>query len=297
MLVNAPNLQNLRVGFQSSFQGALGMADISYQRLATVVNSSTAQERYGWIGKMPSMREWLGPRVIQNVAEFDYSIKNKDYEMTVGVERNDIEDDNLGNYASLFEEMGQSAGAAPNQAVYNLLKQGFTTNCYDGQPFFNTSHPYTDESGVTQYSANTDNGAGTPWFLLCTKRVLKPMIFQSRKKPQFVSKDKTTDDNVFFQKEFIYGVDGRWNAGFGLWQLAWGSKQPLTPANYAIARAAIGNFKGEGGRPLGLAPDLLVVPPTLESDARKIVNSEYGTGGITNEWKGTAELMMTAWLA
>ena len=61
------------------------------------------------------------------------------------------------------------------------------------------------------------------WFLLSTKRPVKPFIFQNRRKPQLVSKDKFGDDNVFFKKEYVYGVDSRCNAGYGLWQLAFGS--------------------------------------------------------------------------
>ena len=63
------------------------------------------------------------------------------------------------------------------------------------------------------------------------------------------------------------------------------------------ARAAISGMKGDNGRPLGLMPNLLVVPPSLESAARKILNSEYAAGGETNEWKGTAELLVCPWLA
>ncbi|WP_417050343.1 Mu-like prophage major head subunit gpT family protein [Dysosmobacter welbionis] len=44
-----------------------------------------------------------------------------------------------------------------------------------------------------------------------------------RRRPQLVTKDSPSDDNVFFNKEFIYGVDARYNAGYGLWQLAFGS--------------------------------------------------------------------------
>ena len=44
------------------------------------------------------MREWIGDREIQNLSASDYTIKNKDYELTVGVDRNDIEDDTLGIY-------------------------------------------------------------------------------------------------------------------------------------------------------------------------------------------------------
>lgn len=59
----------------------------------------------------------------------------------------------------------------------------------------------------------------TAWFLLCTKRPIKPLIFQQRKKAKFVSKTAETDDNVFFSKKFLYGVDSRDNAGFGFWQM------------------------------------------------------------------------------
>ena len=297
MIINSANLQALRVGFQSAFKAALEAAPSQYTRVATVVPSTTKEERYGWLGKAPSMREWLGQRVVQNMSEFDYSIKNKDFELTIGVGRNDIQDDNLGVYGPLFNEMGQSAGSHPDQLTYALLKAGFASNCYDGQYFFDTDHTYIDAAGAVQTWANTDGGAGTPWFLLSTKRALKPLIFQERQKPTFVAKDNPNDDNVFMNKEFIYGVDGRWNVGYGFPQMAWGSKQTLDGTSYGTARAAMMGFKGDGGRPLGIVPDLLVVPPSLESNARKLLNSEYGTGGVTNEWKGTAELLVVPWLA
>ena len=55
-------------------------------------------------------------------------------------------------------------------------------------------------------------------------------------------------------------------------------------------------FKGDGGRPLGVMPDTLVVPPSLESAGLQILNSEYGTGGVSNEWRGTAKLIVTPWV-
>lgn len=61
------------------------------------------------------------------------------------------------------------------------------------------------------------------WFLLCTNRFLKPFIYQLRKKIKFVSLTKETDENVFMLDEFLYGADGRSNAGYGFWQMAYGS--------------------------------------------------------------------------
>ena len=128
--------------------------------------------------------------------------------------------------------------------------------------------------------------------------MIKPILLQVRRDfDQLVAKDKVTDDNVFDRNEFIYGVDARMNVGYGFWQQAFGSKQALNAAAYADARAKMASFKGDYGRPLGIMPNLLVVPPELESAGRKILNSELAAGGETNEWKGTAELLVVPWLA
>jgi phage major head subunit gpT-like protein len=297
MLINTGNLRTLGTGFKANFQQGLGMAQPDHLRIATEVTSTTGKEEYGWLGQVPGMREWLGDRVIQNIATHDYAIKNRDWELTIGVKRNDIEDDNVGLYAPLFQEMGRSVTAHPSQLCYPLLKAGFSTLCYDGQYYFDTDHPVLDENGVEVQVANTDGGAGTPWFLIDSSRPLRPVIFQKRKAPQFVAKDNPDDENVFRRKEFEYGTDARYNVGFGFWQFAWGSRQTLNAANYAIARAALMNMKGDYGRPLGIKPDLLIVPPGLEGAARKILNNELGANGETNEWKGTAEIFSTPWLA
>lgn len=297
MLVNAANLDSLRVGFSTAFQSGLGQAQSMHDRVATMVRSTQMEQSYGWLGKIPNVREWIGPRAVQNLMQHDYAIKEKPWELTIGVDRDHIETDNLGIYTPLFTEMGMSSEAFRQQLVFDLLKAGFSTNCYDGQFFFDTDHPVLDDDGNEISVANTDGGSGTPWFLIDTNRALKPIILQERKNFEFVAKDQLTDDNVFNNKEFVYGTDARMNVGFGFWQFAWGSKQTLDASAYAAARAALTGMKGDYGRPLGLMPNLLVVPPSLESAGRRILNSEYGTGGVTNEWKGTAELLVVPWLA
>lgn len=66
-------------------------------------------------------------------------------------------------------------------------------------------------------------GNDKAWFLLCTSRPIKPFIYQERKKPKFVSKNRAEDDNVFFDNEYLYGVDYRGNVGYAFWQMAYGS--------------------------------------------------------------------------
>ncbi len=69
----------------------------------------------------------------------------------------------------------------------------------------------------------------TAWYLLCTARPVKPLIYQERKKPKFVSKTRPDDDNVFFDNQYLYGVDCRGNAGYGFWQMAYGSTGEAEP--------------------------------------------------------------------
>jgi phage major head subunit gpT-like protein len=57
------------------------------------------------------------------------------------------------------------------------------------------------------------------------------------------------------------------------------------------------NFTGENGLPLGVKPDLLVVPPALERTALEIVNadmipSDAGTAPQTNVLKGSARVLV-----
>lgn len=297
MIINAANLDAIRVGFSTAYRRGLGQAQTQYGQIATTVPSTTKENKYGWLGKMPNMREWIGARIVHGLAEHDYAIKNRPFELTVGVDRDDIRDDNLAVYEPMFVEMGESTAAHPDLLVFEALANGFSTQCYDGQNFFDTDHPVIDEDGVTINTvSNSGGGSGSAWFLLCTRRSLKPIIYQEREKAQFVSKDRATDDNVFNKKEYVYGVDGRWNVGYGFWQMAYGSKQDLTAANYAAARAAIMGQKGDHGRPLGLVPNLLVVPAALEGDAREILMNERDASGATNKWRNTAELLVSPWL-
>jgi len=296
MIINQAALAAMLIAFRTEFQGAFAGAPKHWDRIATLIPSTTAENAYPWLGQNFVIREWLGDRVLQNLAVADYTIKNLDYEGTLAVKRKDLEDDTLGIYKPLVQELGRAAGTHPDQLIFQLLLDGFSKPGYDGQYFFDTDHP-VGRQGQEKSVSNNMGGDGTPWFLMCTSRPLKPLIFQKRKEYEFVSMDRPTDENVFMRAQYLYGVEARLNVGFGFWQMAIASKKELIPANYAAARAAMLSFVSDVGEPLGLIPDLLVVPPNLEGAARKILVNDRNDAGATNEWAGSAELLMTPWLA
>lgn len=297
MIINQGNLLNLYTGFKATFQGAFTAVKPLYGSVAMTVPSKTKAEEYGWLGQFPRIREWLGDRVVNSISVHDYRIKNKDWEFTVGVDRNDIEDDDVGLYTPMISEIGRSAATFPDELIWPLLAAGNSTLCYDGQYFFDTDHPVLNADGVPQSTSNWGAGSGTPWYLLDTSRAIKPLIFQNRKSFDFVRMDAATDEVVFNRKEYRYGVDGRCNVGYGFWQLAYGSKQTLDATNYDAARSAMGSLKGDYGRPLAIVPNLLVVPPSLEGAARRLLTNELVGNGESNAWKGTADILVVPWLA
>lgn len=297
MLINTPNLIKLRAGFKTNFQNAFDTSESTHEKVATVVVSSSGEENYGWLKKTTVFREWIGPRVVQNLSESEYVIKNKSFENTVGVDRDHIEDDNLGIYSMPIAQLGEDAKMHPDELVWAMMQSGFDTKCFDGQYFFDTDHPVGSEAaGYTTYSNYTD-GAGPGWYLLDITKKVKPLIFQKRRDYQFVAKDDPTDSNVFGNKEFLYGVDCRVNAGFGLPQLIHASKAELNQANFDAAYDAMASLKGDNGKPLRIRPTLLVVPPQLRTKANEVVKVERQANGATNPNQNLVEIHMEQMLA
>lgn len=66
---------------------------------------------------------------------------------------------------------------------------------------------------------------GGEWFLLDTKRAVRSVILQQRSDVpvEFASLDHTTGaESAFLRDRFFYGVRGRYNVGYGLWQSVFG---------------------------------------------------------------------------
>ena len=68
-------------------------------------------------------------------------------------------------------------------------------------------------------------------------------------------------------------------------------------ADLDAAIAAMMSFKGDGDRPLGITPTLLVVPPALRAAANKTVKVMLAEGGASNANYDAVKVLVTPWLA
>lgn len=225
MLITKDALLNLQTTFSAMFQRAWLSTPVVWPRMATMIPSSSVSNTYGAMARLPAMREWLGPRLLANIDSHAYTLVNRHFELTVGVSRDDIEDDQLGWTSPLLSEFGRQAAKWPDQLARDAMQAGTTDNGFDGVPFFATTHDL-DPAG------NQSNNFTT---------------------------------------------------------------NPLTAANYATTRESMMAYTGEDGQPLGVMPDLLIVPPQLESEARTILNADIiasGSAGVSNVYKSSADLLV-----
>ncbi|MCA8880384.1 MAG: Mu-like prophage major head subunit gpT family protein [Rhodobacteraceae bacterium] len=304
-LITPALLTALNTGLKKSYQDAYAEMRVNavFERVSTTVPSGTTSTTYGWLGDFPALQEWVGDRVIKDMKAAGYEILNKLFEATVGVKRTDIEDDQYGHYAPLVASMGQEAAQHPDKMIAALIAAGDAATCYDGQYFFDIDHPVYpnhDGTGVAASVSNYDDGGGSPgpaWYLLDTRKALRPFIFQERTRPEFtVLTDPKGNDQVFMKDQYLYGIRYRCNAGFGFWQMAYCSKGTLDAAGFAAARLAMRKFTADGGRPLGINPNIIMVSPDNEAAARALFETMLIGGGNSNPHYKAVEIIVNPWL-
>lgn len=298
MNLTPSNLQILFQAYKAAFQqgfDSLGADAMLYDKYCMVMPSTTLVEVYPFLKTLPRMREWIGDRVVHSLEAGDFSIKNRKFELTEGVDRDQIEDDTYGLYKPVYQEIGRSSREHPMELSVEVLESN--PICYDGQPLFDDDHLVLDADGNEQSVSNDMGGAGPAWYVMDLSRAIKPLIFQKRRDYDFRSINNLNDSQVFMTDKFMFGVDARVNVGPGLWQLIVRSKQTFNAANYEAARKRLEDLKGDYDRPLGLRHTHTMVPNGLEGAARKVLVNTLAAGGETNEWAGSSEMVKNPWLS
>lgn len=294
MLINKTNLTLFGLAAEFNFRAGLRLGGPSrdfFSRVATIVPSSTKENVYPMIGQWPKFREWIGDRSIKKLEANQYRLANRKFENTVEVSIEDLEDDNLGLYPAAFQTAGDSAVSLPNELVADVIVDGFTTGrSYDDAVFFGDH----EEGGalVSNLEAGAD-GIATPWVVADLSRPIKPFLFQDRARPMF---QPPPPETAFDHDVLKYGMRARCAAGYGLWQLAYGSKNELDNDAVDAAIEAVMSRKNDEGRPLGISPTHLICGVSRRSQARAVLEAALISGGDTNTNYKALELMVVPWL-
>lgn len=163
MLVNAQAIQAVFLNLKTTFNNAFEAAPSNWDQIAMLVPSGSRENVYAWLENFPRMKQWIGEKDVKALSAHGYTVVNDDFEATVEVDRNDIEDDTLGIYAPMAQSAGYSAKQMPDEIVFDLVNKAFSSTCYDGQYFFDTDHPVAGQPwsnrGTVQLSIASQKAA------------------------------------------------------------------------------------------------------------------------------------------
>lgn len=142
MLVSTIVLEKgLKAEFNRAMAEVLGNPEseaAKIKAIATEVPSTSNSEKYGFLGDLPLVREWLGDKEAEAFEDYDYTIKNKDWEVTVPIDRNELEDDQMGAIRPRIAMMPQMIMMQRLEMLEDLLSEGTTNLAYDGAAFFSS---------------------------------------------------------------------------------------------------------------------------------------------------------------
>jgi phage major head subunit gpT-like protein len=147
MINTTANVAELSRGFSKVFEKSRKDTEVWHPKLSMKISSSHAVEIHSFMARMLAMREWVGPRLLDSIKNHEYVLRNRDFEKSLAVPVNDIEDDALGIYDLKFQELARIIAKHPDQLMKETLQAGTSTNGFDGVSFFSGSHPL-DPAGV-----------------------------------------------------------------------------------------------------------------------------------------------------
>jgi phage major head subunit gpT-like protein len=125
--------------------------------------SSVRTEILAFTKGFPQMTEWLGERRVQSLSEYSVTVSKKDWELTVGVGRDDIFFDKIGIVADQIRGIAQAVPRHFVKFFTDLCLNGFATTCYDGSNFFDTNHPNGATAPTTFSNTSANAFSATEW--------------------------------------------------------------------------------------------------------------------------------------
>lgn len=131
-----------------------------YPELATIVPSTGEDEKYAWLGAMPGMREWFGPRQFKQLEAANYVLPNKHWESSLEILKTSIRDDRVGIFQPLADKLASEAAYHPDELMMEAMIAGESELCFDGQYFFDTDHLWgesgTQSNDLADTAVNSD---------------------------------------------------------------------------------------------------------------------------------------------
>lgn len=174
----------IRNDLTAKFDRQVMMETPLYPEISMRVDSGRREENYGFLGSMPGVREWLGDRQFHKLRAATYALKNKKWEDSLEIEKDDISDDSMGLYGPLIQELGTEAALHPDDLMIETIINGESELCFDGQFFFDNDHVWGDSGSLSNDLTYTVSDTAA-----VTSTEFKGAYHQARRKMQQLKND------------------------------------------------------------------------------------------------------------
>lgn len=145
--------QILFTQFSAQYQAAYQAVPQIWDKFSTLMPSSTSSNLYHWIAQLPGMREWVGARQMHSAVLRNYTLTNREFEASIKLNKFLVADDQHGAFGVTVEAHAQSVARWRDERMAAAVEAAVSTECYDGQYFFDTDHPVSlDDSSLGTYS-------------------------------------------------------------------------------------------------------------------------------------------------
>lgn len=149
MIINGATLDSLRVGFQGIFQGAFDQVNPDWERFTQRMTTTNDIESFAWLEGMPSVKLWVDDAQFETFSAAAWEVGHRKWQSGIVVKREDIVDDKLGNVLPRINDLGNVVRRHPGALLFQRLKAGDTSVCFDGEYFFDTDHPGSQSNKIT----------------------------------------------------------------------------------------------------------------------------------------------------
>jgi phage major head subunit gpT-like protein len=154
-MITQPRLDALRTTFSLIYTQAYATAQTDWQRFASSIPSDSESNTYGWLAQQLRLRKWDGQRQAAQLIEHVQEVENDDFEGTVEVPRNKIEDDKLNVYQTQhLPQLGIATAKHPDSLVAEMMLGNVQPGpvpakgkVWDGHPLYDTDHPNFNTTG------------------------------------------------------------------------------------------------------------------------------------------------------
>jgi phage major head subunit gpT-like protein len=141
MPLDITELNRIEKFVRDDFGKAFKQSPVSYNLFTSEINDTEAITPFEWIGALPRVREWIGARHIEDIKNYDYTVKKKDWELTIKIPYRKVWENSKTALAGFMKQKVSQLGTQfrkdyPSDIIIQALENGDTNLAYDGVPFF-----------------------------------------------------------------------------------------------------------------------------------------------------------------